>query len=420
MLAYDSNVSVSPARTSALAESFRLPCGAVLPNRIAKASLSEQLADRRNGPTEELVRLYERWAEGGAGLLITGNVMIDRAALEEPRNVVVEDDRDGLMLTRWARAATARGAQCWVQVSHPGRQSLRTLSPVPVAPSAVAMKFGRGLYAKPRALEEREIVDIIARFAKSSAVLKAAGFSGIQLQGAHGYLISSFLSPLTNRRTDDWGGTPEKRLRFLLEVYRATRAAVGPDFPIGIKLNSADFQRGGFEQEESLEVVRRLEREGIDLIDVSGGSYENAAMMGIDTEKRASTAAREAYFLAFCERVRRVSRAPLLLTGGFRSLPGMESAVRTRAVDVVGLGRPLCVDPDFARRLLAGDARPLAIAPKRVGLHELDTLLEVFWYTHQLRRIARGLEPDLARGRWRTLAVVAWDSVIDSLRLQRR
>lgn len=398
---------------------LHLPCGALLPNRIGKASLSEQLADPHNRPTPELLRLYERWAAGGAGLLITGNVMIDRTALEEPRNVVVDDDRDMPLLKQWAQIATQNGVQCWVQVSHPGRQSLRTLSPVPVAPSPVAMKFGRGLYATPRALTEPEIWDIIARFARTCSLIKTAGFSGVQLQGGHGYLISSFLSPLTNQREDDWGGTPEKRMRFLFEIYAAVRAAVGPRFPIGIKLNSADFQLGGFGEEESIEVVKRLQAVGIDLIEVSGGSYESAVMMGIQEQKRASTLAREAYFMEYAQKVREVCRVPLMLTGGFRTLEGMAEAVGSDAVDMVGLGRPLCLEPDLPLRLLRGEPASLAITPKRVGMRELDTLLEVFWYTQQLGRIAKGRAPDPARSSWWTLLCVAWASVVDTLRLQR-
>lgn len=405
--------------TRSLHDPVLLPCGASLPNRIGKSSLSEQISDRENRPTPELIRIYERWARGGAGLLITGNVMIDRTALEEPRNVVVDDERDMGALQEWAKAAQSRGAHCWVQLSHPGRQSLRTLVPVPVAPSAVPMSFGRGLYATPRALEEREILDIIQRFATSARIVKDAGFSGIQLMGAHGYLISSFLSPLTNKREDDWGGTPEKRARFVVETVRATRAAVGPSYPISIKLNSADFQRGGIDDEESLAVLRTLQVEGIDLVEISGGSYENAVMMGQDVAVRESTRAREAYFLEFAEKARKVTSVPLMLTGGFRSLAGMGSAIADGSVDVIGLGRPLCVEPDLPLRLLDGTAKTMVLPPRRIGLREADAILEVFWYTQQLHRIAAGLEPDPDRGNWWALLVALWNNGIDTFRRKR-
>ena len=402
-----------------LHDTVALPCGASLKNRLGKSSLSEQISDRENRPTADLLRIYERWAKGGAGLLMTGNVMIDRTALEEPRNVVVDDERDMAMLKRWAAAAQSTGAHCWPQLSHPGRQSLRTLTPVPVAPSAVPMTFGRGLYATPRALEEREILEIIQKFARTARIMKDAGFSGVQLMGAHGYLISSFLSALTNKREDDWGGSPDKRSHFMVETLRAVRAVVGKDFPISIKLNSADFQRGGIEEEESLAVLKTLEAEGIDLVEISGGSYENAVMMGQDVKVRESTKAREAYFLVFAEKARQVTKVPLMLTGGFRSLAGMKAAIAGGAIDVVGLGRPLCVDPDLAQKLLDGTAQPMVLPPRRVGVPEFDAILEVFWYTQQLHRIAAGIEPDPNRGNWWALLVALWNNGFDTFRRKR-
>jgi 2,4-dienoyl-CoA reductase-like NADH-dependent reductase (Old Yellow Enzyme family) len=410
----------SPATESpGLASPLRLPCGVTLPNRIAKSALSEQLSDVHNRPTEELLRLYERWATGGTGLLITGNVMIDEA-LEEPRNVVIQDTSDLPMLTRWAEVAQAHGSHCWVQISHPGRQTIRTISGRPVAPSAVKMKFGRGLYAKPRALEDAEITALVAAFARTAQICKQAGFKGVQIHAAHGYLVSAFLSPLTNQRTDRWGGSFEGRVRFLVEILRATRLLLGPDYPIGVKLNSADFQRGGFTEEESLETLRILEREGVDLVEVSGGSYENTVMMGSDAAVRESTRAREAYFLQYTEKARAVARVPLLLTGGFRTLAGMQAALTDGAVDMIGLGRPLCVEPDLSRRLLDGTATPVPITPKRVGVRELDAVLEVFWYTQQLHRMAKGKDPDLKRGRWWPLMVAQYMIFWGSLRLKLR
>ncbi|HNH49411.1 MAG TPA: NADH:flavin oxidoreductase, partial [Myxococcota bacterium] len=238
-----------------LSSPLSLPCGAVLSNRIAKSAMSEDLADRGNVPGERLFRLYRRWGKGGAGLLITGNVMIDRTALGEPYNVVVEDEKVLPALSAWAAAAREGGVEVWPQLNHPGRQSPRMLSPVPVAPSAVAVQLPGKAFAQPRALSSPEIEALVARFARAAALCKQAGFTGVQIHGAHGYLISQFLSPLSNLREDEWGGSPENRRRFLIEVVRAVRAAVGPTFPVGVKLNSADFQRGGFSEEESMEVV---------------------------------------------------------------------------------------------------------------------------------------------------------------------
>lgn len=388
---------MSPA--GALATPLALPCGATLRNRFAKSAMSEQLAER-SAPTADLVRLYERWGEGGAGLLITGNVMIDRRALGEPGNVVVDDERDLAALARWALAAQRHGAAAWMQLNHPGRQSPRHLSPEPVAPSAVPMEGFAGAFAPPRALEEREIEAIVARFAEGARIAAKAGFQGVQVHAAHGYLASQFLSPRTNHRTDRWGGSLENRMRFLLEVVRAIRAAVGPGPGLGVKLNSADFQRGGFTQEESIEVVRALVAERIDLLEVSGGTYEKTAMW---QSKPASTRAREAYFLDYAEQVRGVATVPLMLTGGFRTLEGMRGAVESGAVDVVGLARPLAVEPDLPARLLSGEATEAAKVDVRVGIKQLDALMEGTWYQHQLRRLSQGRRPRPGMGRLEAL-----------------
>ena len=201
--------------------------------------------------------------------------------------------------------------------------------------------------------------------------------------------------------------------------WRSIRAAIGPDKILSIKLNSADFQRGGFDEAESLSVLRALEAEGIDLVEISGGSYENAVMMGQDVSVRESTKAREAYFLRYAEQARAVTGAPLMLTGGFRSHRGMLAAVVDGAVDVVGLGRPMCVDPELPTRLLDGSAEPSVLPPRRVGVRELDAILEVFWYTQQLHRIAAGLDPDPARGNWRALLDAVWSNGLDTFRRKR-
>jgi 2,4-dienoyl-CoA reductase-like NADH-dependent reductase (Old Yellow Enzyme family) len=368
-----------------------------LPNRIAKSAMSERIAtDGR--PTEELIRLYERWAPGGAGLLITGNVMIDRRYLGESGNVVVEDDTHLGALRAWADTMRAGGARAWMQINHPGRQTPRFVTREPVAPSAVALKGAGGAFARPRALTDTEIGEIIDRFAATAAVAVRAGFDGVQIHGAHGYLVSQFLSPYTNRRSDAWGGDPERRRRFLLEVVRAVRAAVGDERAVGLKLNSADFQRGGFTMEESLEVVRSLE--GVDLLEISGGTYEAAAMFE-ERNKAESTRRREAFFLDYAERVREVSSIPLMVTGGFRTRAGMEDAIASGATDVVGLARPLAVEPDLPGRLLDGTADAALPIRLAVGIKKLDALIQGGWYQLQLDRMGRGhpADPKLSRVR---------------------
>ncbi|MDO7869528.1 NADH:flavin oxidoreductase/NADH oxidase family protein [Nocardioides jiangxiensis] len=377
--------------------SLTLPCGVTLPNRLAKSALSEQLGTiATHAPDGRLVKLYDRWATGGSGLLVTGNVMVDRRALGEPANVVVEDGRDLEALSAWAAAAKSAGAVALVQVNHPGRQSPRSLSPRPVAPSAIGLKGMGGAFAVPRELTAEEIADIVARYAETARVCVAAGFDGVQLHGAHGYLISQFLSPLANQRTDQYGGSTENRARFLLEIVAATRAVIGADKVLSVKLNSADFQRGGFSEDESIVVAKALEAAGIDLLEISGGTYEVGAMMGVT--KRESTRQREAYFLDFAERLRGEVSLPLMVTGGFRTKEGMDEAIATGAVDVIGLGRPLAVDPDFPRLLLSGQRSEVAgMEPRSIGIRKLDAMAEVVWYTTQLWRMGRGKEPAVTK-----------------------
>ncbi|MFD9893816.1 NADH:flavin oxidoreductase/NADH oxidase family protein [Amycolatopsis sp. NPDC059027] len=385
-----------------LSEPLKLRCGAVLPHRIAKSALSEQLGDRRNRPTRELAELYRTWAEGGAGVLVTGNVMVDPTALGEPRNVALPAEPDPAEFRPWARSVEGTDAQLWVQLNHPGRQSPRFLSRQPVAPSAVP--FGdRGIrtaFAAPRALNGDEIEGIIDRFTLAARVFVEAGFSGIQLHGAHGYLISQFLSPLTNLRTDEWGGDAARRRRFLLELVRRVRAEIGDDVPLSVKLNSADFQRGGFDEGESLEVVRLLGEAGLDLLEISGGTYEKAAMMGAG---RASTRKREAYFLDYAAKAREVSDVALMVTGGFATAEGMADALGSGALDVIGLGRPMTVDVGLPGRLLAGeDVEAQRLCPK-TGIRLADSLLEIQWHTQQMHRVAAGKPVDRRRGPLRTL-----------------
>ena len=386
-----------------------LPCGATLPNRIAKSAMSEQLGDLDNNPTEKLVKLYRRWGEGGIGLLITGNVMVDRRSLTEAENVAVEDDRALGELREWAEAAQAKGARLWMQLNHPGRQSPRAVSADTVSASDVALKGFGPLFARPRALEDREVEELIARYARAASVAKRAGFHGVQIHGAHGYLVSQFLSPYTNRREDRWGGSPENRRRFLIEILRAIRAEVGPGFPIGLKLNSADFQRGGFSEEESRGVIAALNDEGLDLLEISGGTYERTEMWRSDhKEAKDSTRAREAYFLEYAESVRALATMPVMLTGGFRSRPAMDQALDSGAIDVIGIARPLCVEPELPARLLE-DPQAAAI-PIRLatGIKALDAMIESGWYTIQLERLGLGKDPDSASSRLRALGRVFW------------
>lgn len=385
-----------------LAAPLTLPNGQTLKHRLAKSAMSEALGTMAGAPTPELNRLYARWAQGGNALGITGNVMIDSDALGEPGNVVIEDDTHAAALKRWAEAGTANGTQLWMQINHPGKQSPNALSKQPVAPSAIplAPKLAK-FFNPPRALTEGEILDLIKRYATTARAAETAGFTGAQIHGAHGYLVSQFLSPLHNQREDDWGGSAEKRMRFVVEVYRAMRAATGKDFAIGIKLNSADFQRGGFTEEESMAVAKALSDEGLDLLEISGGTYEQPQMTGLPqaaskkVPKKASTREREAYFLDYATQVRQHVGCPLMVTGGFRSAEGMAQAVESGEVDVVGLARSLALEPDVPARILAGDAYQSQVKPVQTGIKAIDSMgvMETLFYARQIKRIGKGQNP---------------------------
>lgn len=386
--------------TDALAEPLSLTDDVTLPNRIGKAAMSENLCGTDGAPTEGLVRLYDRWGRGGAGMLITGNVIVHRDGRTEPHNVVIEDDAHLPMLKRWADAAQARGAKLFMQINHAGRQTMRAVTWEPVAPSAVAVKRP-GVFSVPRPLAQREIEDLVDRYAFAASQAHQAGFAGVQIHGAHGYLVSQFLSPLTNLRDDRWGGSLDNRMRFVLEIARAMRKATSPSFAITAKLNSADFQRGGFSPEDSVRVAEALEAEGLDMLEISGGSYEKPAMMGAARE---STRQREAYFLEYAEQMRETVKMPLMVTGGFRTRAGMLEARETGAVDVVGIGRPFAVDPDLARRILEGDETPLEEGDTAVGVRLFDDLLNLWWYQAQMKRMAEGKEPEVGLGKLGMLA----------------
>lgn len=405
-----------------LNQPLTLPCGVVLRNRIAKAAMTEGLADPDDRASERLVALYRRWSEGGAGLLLTGNVMVDRRYLERPGNVVIDANGGHDALRAWSAAGTCGENQLWMQINHPGRQCTRMSSNHPVSASSEKMRGMMGLIAPPRALEVDEIHDIIRRFADVAQTAKACGFTGVEIHSAHGYLSSQFLSPRANRRTDEWGGSLENRARFLLETYRAVRAAVGPGFPISVKLNSADFQKGGFTKEESSRVAGWLAELGLDLLEISGGTYEQMALFGHDDpageRKAASTRKREAYFLEYARDMRAsIGDMPLMVTGGFRTPGLMREVVASGEVDVIGIARPFCVEPELAHALIAGESESLP-APERsmrLGpgifdrassiktLRTLNGAAEVAWFYRQIIALSEGAEPDPSLGVWAAL-----------------
>jgi 2,4-dienoyl-CoA reductase-like NADH-dependent reductase (Old Yellow Enzyme family) len=408
--------------------------------------MTEGVADPLLRATSRHATLYRRWSEGGAGLLITGNVQIDRKDLERPGNVAIDASEPRTFsaealgrLREWARAGTAAGNHLWMQVSQAGWQSPRYVTKRPRAPSDVQLEL-LGNYARPVPLTEEEILDFIGRFARVATIARETGFTGVQVHGAHGYLLSSFLSPVTNRRTDAWGGSLENRARFLLETVRAVRKAVGRDFPVALKLNSDDFRKGGFSNEECVEVVRWLNDESLDLLEFSGGTYEQPRLIGAvgraDSEVplRPSTRVREAYFLEYTAAVRKVASMPVMVTGGFRTRAGMEAALAEGDCDVIGLGRPLCWQPDFVRRLLASEVDGIERMEDRLRFRDrgwlsptsplmpikvLNTFGAQSWYYCQIFRLADGREPELGLGMLAALREYLADEYAAARRMHR-
>lgn len=403
--------------TEIIAQSYELKNGTVIKNRLLKSAMAESLGDRNGAPKPDLITLYQTWANGGIGISVTGNVMIDHRSKGGPADVILEDETNFEILQKWAVAATQNNTQCWVQLNHPGKQSPKGINRETVSPSAIPFRKDlKAFFSTPRALSEAEINDLVKRFANAAAIVKKAGFTGVQIHGAHGYLVSQFLSPYHNIRTDKYGGNAENRRRFVLEIYKAIREKVGATFPISIKLNSADFQRGGFTEDESMELIQVLSEVGLDLIEISGGTYETPVMTGVNTSKKPvkeSTRQREAYFLEFAEKARKVCTTALAVTGGFRSAEGMAKAISSLAVDFVGLARLLAIETDAPNKLISGKPIHL-VKPIKTGLPLIDKkgLMETVWYNEQLKRIGSGKAPDINMSPWLVLGKVIYHTVL--------
>ncbi len=374
-------------------DSLPLPNGSTVKNRIAKAAMEENMADADQAPSAELMRLYQAWADGGAGLIITGNVMVDGRAMTGPGGVVLQDEQQLAKFKRWAQIGRSGGAQFWLQINHPGRQMQANLGQKTWAPSAVALELGSlsKHFATPHAMTPEVIADVIQRFATTASLGEQAGFTGVEIHAAHGYLLSQFLSPLTNQRTDEWGGSLENRARLLVEIVKAVRAVVAPAYAVAVKLNSADFQRGGFSAEDARQVVTLLNDLSVDLVELSGGSYEAPAMQGDARDGR--TLAREAYFVEFARDIQTVAKMPVMVTGGVRRRPIAEMVVQS-GVDMVGIGTALAIDPNLPRDWLQGkDSAPElpAITWKNKAMATLANMAVVKF---QLRKLSQNRTPD--------------------------
>lgn len=390
---------------SNLQQSLTLPCGQVIPNRIIKGAMTEGIADKYDNATEQHQTLYRTWSKGETGVLISGNIMVDRRYLERAGNVVVEDESGLAQLKAWADATHEGNSHLWAQISHPGRQCPRLVSTKPLSASDVQLNMIAN-FGKPKAATLEDIQDVIKRFATTAGILKKAGFDGVEIHAAHGYFISQFLSPITNQRNDQYGGSLENRARLLLEVIASVRAEVGSEFPVAVKLNSSDFQKGGFTLEECVQVVEWLNDAGIDLLEISGGTYEQLEFFK-EQPQRESTIKREAFFLEYAKSIKAVAKMPLIVTGGFRTKQAMEDALDEGLIDAIGIARPLCLNPDFPKAFIDGsltalpnDESQLVIGKGFWGptsssksIQALNNQAQAGWYYHQIERLADGLAP---------------------------
>ena len=369
-----------------------LPSGGTLHNRIAKAAMEEGMAGSSQLPAERLISLYRRWAAGGAGLLITGNVMVHAEALTGPRGVVLDEHAPLEPFSRWAQAGKADGAAIWMQISHPGRQVQAAMPGVVWGPSAVAVDLGRHSkrFGRPAAMTEEQIRSTVKRFATTAQLAEQAGFDGVEVHAAHGYLLSQFLSPLVNQRSDEWGGSLENRARLLLDVVRAIRTVVSSSFAVAVKLNSADFQRGGFDVDDAARVIAMLAPLDVDLVELSGGSYESPAMAGRPTDGR--TSAREAYFLELARDLAKTSPLPLMLTGGITRRE-TAATVLASGVALVGMGTAIAATPDLPNRWRNGLQATVALKPVTWSDKTLASAASMALVRHQMRRITRGKVP---------------------------
>jgi 2,4-dienoyl-CoA reductase-like NADH-dependent reductase (Old Yellow Enzyme family) len=375
--------------TSELFSPLSLRSGQVLNNRIAKAAMEENMAGDGQLPDKVLFGLYRRWAAGGTGLLITGNVMVHAEALTGPAGVVLDAAAPLEPFIEWAKAGKAGGGAIWMQINHPGRQIGSDMPGVVWGPSAVAVDLGKhsSRFGRPVAMTPEQIQATVARYAVTAHRAEQAGFDGVEVHAAHGYLLSQFLSPLVNKRADDWGGSLENRARMLLDVVRAVRAAVSPSFAVAVKLNSADFQRGGFDADDARQVIEMLAPLGVDLVELSGGSYESPAMSGRPAD--AHTQAREAYFLDLAKDLVKTSPLPLMLTGGITRRATAEKVLDS-GVAIIGMGTALAVTPDLPDRWRRGREADEQLRPVTWSDKALASAAGMAQVRHQMRRIARG------------------------------
>lgn len=380
-----------------------LPNETTIKNRFFKSAMSEGMGTRDFQPKKNIATLYKRWAEGGTGLIITGNIMVDPKGTAEPGNIVFDKNSNMEILKEWAKQGQQHGAKVMVQLNHPGKQAPKTVSKQTVAPSAIPLGNGLNkLFSTPRALTTSEVEELVQKFVTSAKVAKEAGFSGVQIHAAHGYLISQFLSPHDNRRTDKYGGSLENRMRFLKEIYLGMREELGKDFTIGIKINSTDFKEDGLTEEDSLKTIIELANLGLDFVEISGGTYERPAMMGAT-----SKSTNQVFFAEYSKKLKQKIKIPVVVTGGIRSINAMNTLLNDNTTDFIGIARPLTIDPNIPNKIKQGTYTIVETTRVSTGVKKLDkifgSLLGIVYYQVLMQNIAKGKEPKATKNAWPSL-----------------
>ncbi|MFQ3249588.1 MAG: 2,4-dienoyl-CoA reductase-like NADH-dependent reductase (Old Yellow Enzyme family) [Glaciecola sp.] len=373
---------------------LNLPNGLKLKNRFVKAAMEENMAEENQLPGTALKNLYAAWAKGGVGMIITGNVMVDKMAMTGPGGVALDASSPLEPFKAWADIAKQNNTTVIMQINHPGRQVFKKMGGKVLSPSNIALNMGKhsSLFQQPKAMSSTEIEDVIARFTITAKRAQEAGFDGVEIHAAHGYLISQFLSPLTNVRDDQWGGELQARASILYEIIRRIRVECGSLFIVSVKLNSADFQRGGFDVEDAIEVVKCLNTMNLDFIELSGGSYEAPAMQGKSGDER--TLAREAYFLTFAKEIAQHSHIPVMTTGGVKRY-SVANEVLQNGMELVGLASALAFNPALINQW-AVDQDVLGFIPSTSWKDKtLSGLANMALVKRQLRRLGAGKKPKI-------------------------
>ena len=396
-----------------------LPNGTTIKNRFFKSAMSEGMGTREFQPKKNIATLYKRWAEGGTGLIITGNIMVDPKGTAEPGNIVFDKNSNMEILKNWAKQGQQHGAKVMVQLNHPGKQVPKTIAKETVAPSAVPLGNGLNkLFSTPRALTTSEVEELVQKFVTSAKVAKEVGFSGVQIHAAHGYLISQFLSPHDNIRTDKYGGSLENRMRFLKEIYLGMREELGRDFPIGIKINSTDFKEDGLTEEDSLKTIIELANLGLDFVEISGGTYERPAMMGAT-----SKSTNQVFFAEYSKKLKQKIEIPVVVTGGIRSINAMNTLLNDNTTDFIGIARPLTIDPNIPNKIKQGTYTIVETTRVSTGVKKLDkifgSLLGIVYYQVLMQNIAKGKEPKATKNAWLSLIQAVYNQGLAVLFPQR-